>query len=148
MELEHMQTEEVVAWAREAVNLHQHVRGGTKQHDSIPQLGNLLRSHSHRALSRPLCQIAHCRNRGLVCLYRGRLSLHRSSLHPFFCLAHTYRCSDFRPLVNTLFPGLLVDLCPDPLDVQTVPAAVEAVGSLAVLSACANAVSVSQARES
>lgn len=125
MEVDHMQTEEVVAWAR---------------------LGNLLRSHNHRALSRPLCQIAHCRNRGLVYLYCGRLSLDRPSLHPLFCLAHTYR-SDCRPLVNTLFFGLLVDLCSDPLDVQTAPAAVGVVGSLAVLSACASAVSVSQVRE-
>jgi len=159
MEVEHMRMEEVVV----AVNLHQQMRGGTKQHDSIPRLGNLLRNHRHRALSRPLCQIVHCRNRGLVSLYCGRLSLDRPSLHPFFCLAHTY-CSDYRPLVGTLYRGLVsdlflglsVDLCPDPLNgvcpvplnVPTVPDVVEAAGSLVVLSFCADAVLVSQARES
>jgi hypothetical protein len=165
MEVEHMQMEEVVA-----VSLHQHMRGSTKQHDGIPRLGNLLRSHRHRARSRPLCQVAHCRNRGLVSLYCGCLSLDRPSLHPFFCLAHTC-CSDCRPLVGILYHGLLdslflglsMDLCPDPLNgvcpaplkgvcpaplnVPTVPVAVEVAGSLAVLS-YAYAVSVSQARES
>ena len=147
MEVGHMRMEEVVAWVREAVSLYQHMQGSTKQHDNIPRLDNLLRSHSHRALSRPLCQIAHCRNRGLVCLDCGRLSLDRPSLHPFFCLAHTYRscCLLF---ANGLFLGLSADLCPDPLSVRVVPAAVEVAGSLAVLSSYVDAVSVSQARES
>jgi hypothetical protein len=147
MEAGHMRMEEVVAWAREAVNLYQRMQVSTKQHGNIPRLGNLLRSHSHRALSRPLCQIAHCRNRGLVCLGCGRLSLDRPSLRPFFCPAHTYR-SYCRPFVNDLFLGLSVDLFPDPLSVRVVPAVVEAAGSLAVLSSYVDAVSVSQARES